>query len=314
MGIAQAGLFPAATRCIATWFPLSRRAFATGALQACMSGGAAVGFFLIGPLLAVVDWPWVFIVFAIPGVVWSVWFFSWYRDRPGEHRSCNVAEQALLAPAGPVRSGELGGSTPWLRLAIDRQLLWLCSSQFFRACANAFWLTWCVTYLQEAFRVSREVANPLTSIPFMGVVIGSFAGGVLADRVLARTGSKRWSRNGVAIGSAAIGVGLFLLAWGLKLGIEASIVLLFLAAIFTAMANPCSYSVSIDIGGKYLVVVFGAMNMIGNFGAGLLPQIVPAWTDGLGWATLPLLLALLYSLGIFCWCFVNPNGTVLENE
>ena len=40
MGIAQAGLFPASTRCIATWFPLDQRAFAAGTLQACMSIGA----------------------------------------------------------------------------------------------------------------------------------------------------------------------------------------------------------------------------------------------------------------------------------
>ncbi len=34
MGISQAGLFPASSRCLASWIPESRRAFAAGTLQA----------------------------------------------------------------------------------------------------------------------------------------------------------------------------------------------------------------------------------------------------------------------------------------
>ncbi len=315
MGVAQAGLFPASTRCIATWFPLRDRAFAAGTLQACMSIGGAINFFLLGYLLAIVYWPWLFVIFAVPGVAWSIWFYAWYRNRPADHRSVNEAERELLkTPAHVELEAEPLSRTPWLKLATRPKLLWLCASQFFRAGANVFWLTWCATYLQQAFHADKGLANQLTGIPFLGVVIGSYGGGVLADRVLARTGSKRKSRNGVAITTAAIGVGFFILAWLTSAGPYAAIALLFLAAVLVSGGNPCAYSVTIDIGGRHMAVVFGAMNMLGNFGAALFPIILPLWTGEFGWLSVPLLMSFLYFLGVFCWCFVDPNGTILEKQ
>ena len=238
---------------------------------------------------------------------------GWYRDRPADHRRVNDAEKELLKPQ-PVTTSEPTGPTPWLRLATRPKLLWLCSSQYFRAGANVFWLTWCPTYLQNVYGLSPKDSGILTSLPFIGVVLGSLFGGWLSDRVLAATGSKRWSRNGVSIITAAIGIGFFLLAWLIPAGPYVAISFLFLAAIFTAPGNPCSYSVSIDIGGKYMAVVFGAMNMLGNFGSATFPLIVVPWTDSYGWITMPLLMGLIYFVGLVCWCFVDPEGTVLEGK
>jgi ACS family glucarate transporter-like MFS transporter/ACS family D-galactonate transporter-like MFS transporter len=337
MGVAQAGLFPASTRCIATWFPLSRRASAAGTLQAFMSIGGALGAIITAQLLGIMLWPWVFIVIAIPAVIWSIWFFWWYRDRPDEHPSVNEAERELLRPIelragnhearGPTRwsdedepakqqevNNEPKGPTRWGKLATSPKLLWLCASQYFRAAAIVFWLAWCPTYLQNVYGLSKQEAGTLTSIPFIGVVLGSFFGGLLADRVLRATGSKRWSRNGVSILTAAIGIGFFLAAYMQRSGPYVEITLLFIAALFTACGNPCSYSVSIDIGGRQMAVVFGAMNMIGNFGSATFPLLVPPWVTWFGWVAIPLLMALVFFLGMVCWLFVNPNGLVLEDK
>jgi len=315
MGVAQAGLFPAATRCFATWFPVQRRAFATGFFQAFMSIGGASGSFIAGSLLVAVYWPWVFVIFAVPGIIWSVWFYAWYRDRPAEHPAVNDAERELLKQVDLPARSTAKGPTPWLKLATRPQLLWLCASQFFRASGNVFWMTVCATFLQVVYRVDVRTANELTSIPFMGVVIGSLCGGLLADLVLARTGSKRKSRNGVAISTGLIGSGFFVLCYFVDAGPQVAIALLFIAAVFSSGANSCSYSVTIDIGGRYMAVVFGAMNMMGNIGAFFFAKrFYLPWTREFGLASGPLLLATLYLLGAFCWCFVNPNGTVLDEH
>jgi ACS family glucarate transporter-like MFS transporter/ACS family D-galactonate transporter-like MFS transporter len=316
MGVAQAGLFPASTRCIATWFPLRRRAFATGTLQAFMSIGGACGAIVAGFLIVRINWPWVFVILAIPGVAWAVWFYLWYRDRPEEHASVNAAERVLLQSAQPANDQAHGstGPTPWLQLAADRKLLWLCASQFFRASAIVFWIYSCPTFLQKVYDVPKDESGYLTSIPFIGVVLGSLGGGILSDRVLASTGSKRLGRNGVAIVTAAIGVVLFLLAFLVHAGPYVAIGIMFVAALFTAGANPCAYSVSIDIGGRFMMIVFGAMNMIGNFGSAAFPQFILYWTRYFGWAAAPLLMAALYGIGVVCWFFVDPNGTVLEKR
>jgi len=315
MGVAQAGLFPAATRCFATWFPVQRRAFATGFFQAFMSIGGASGAFIAGSLLVAVKWPWLFVIFAVPGVIWSIWFFIWYRNRPDEHRSTNEAERELLRQVNTAPRPKAPGGTPWLKLATRPKLFWLCSSQFFRASANVFWMSTCATFLQEAYKVDVREANQLTSIPFIGVVIGSLGGGLLADYVLSRTGSKRRSRNGVAISTALIGVCFFVISYFTNAGPYVAIALLFLAATFASGANSCSYSVTIDIGGRFMAVVFGAMNMMGNIGAFFFAKrFYLPWTDRFGIDSGPLLMAMLYLLGAICWCFVNPNGTILDDE
>lgn len=315
MGIAQAGLFPASTRCIATWFPLRRRAFAAGTLQACMSMGGAVGAIITGELIIRIAWPWVFIIYSVPGIIWALWFFYWYRDRPDDHPSANEAEKELLQTAArEITQPHASERTPWLKLATRPKLLWLCAGQYFRAGANVFWLTWCPTYLQKVYGLSPADSGLLTSLPFIGVVTGSVVGGWLSDRVLAATGSKRWSRNGVSIITAGIGIGFFALAWSIQEGPYVAIAFLFLAALFCSPGNPCSYSVSIDIGGKYMAVAFGAMNMMGNFGSATFPLIVPPWTSSFGWITMPLLMGLIYLAGLVCWIFVNPNGSMIESR
>jgi sugar phosphate permease len=333
MGVAQAGLFPASTRCFALWFPLHERGLATGTLQSCMQIGAALAGVVTGWLITAVRWPWMFVIFAVPGVVWSLWFYGWFRDHPEEHPSPNAAELALLR-LPPDSHAELHtrGPTPWRRLFTRRKLLWICAQQLFRAGANVFWLTWCPTFFQMVYLLNPAQAGSLTALPALGVVLGSFSGGIAADRVLRRTGSRRWSRQGVVMVSSAIGVAIFVAAYSnpphiypamtgvgafahgrvIPSGAYVAAGLLFLAAFCASMGNAGSYSVTIDIGGRYTAVLFGAMNMSGNIGAFLFPIFLPVWVAGFSWAAAPLLVAGLYLLGMLCWAFVNPNGKVLE--
>src|SRR5262245_56126933 len=208
MGIAQAGLFPASTRALSVWIPLRRRAFAAGVLQACMSVGGAIGAFVTAQLLGVVAWPWVFLIYAVPGLAWSAWFFAWYRDRPDEHRGTNDAERVLLRvePIGPTAAVPPAAS---LAVLATFPVVCLCCQQFFRAGANVFWFTWCPTYLQNSHGLDPRTAGSLTSLPIIGIVLGSILGGFVADGVLVRTGSRRLSRAGTAIAASGLGAILF---------------------------------------------------------------------------------------------------------
>ena len=307
MGIAQAGLFPASTRAISNWFPVQRRGFATGTLQACMSAGGAVGAYITARLLGIVDWPMIFLIYAVPGVVWSFWYFAWFRDRPELHGGTNVAERTLLKDAYTVTPRPAGTSAfaPFMRLPI----ILLCIQQFFRAAPNVFWMTWCSTYLQNVHSLDPQKAGQITSLPTFGVVAGSLAGGLLADWVLKRTGSKRLSRSGVAIGTTLVGVACFGLAYIVPPGqLGLAMTFLIAGALFTSGGNPSSYSVAMDLGGRNLAAVFGAMNMAGNFGAALFSRIVPDWVDEFGWPSVVLLVAGSYLVAAVCWLPLNPNA------
>lgn len=304
MGIAQAGLFPASTRAMSTWIPLHRRAFAAGVLQAAMYFGGAVGAFTTARLLGVVHWPWVFAIYAVPGLAWSFWFFAWFRDRPDEHRGTNEHERAILGPAtGPKQSGD-----GWGVIFGDLSVIFLCAQQFFRAGAAVFWMTWCPTYLQEVHGLDPRAAGSWTSLPIIGIVTGSIIGGLIADRVFVRTGSRRVSRGGVSAGGAVVGVGCFGAAFLVPAGeYGLAVGLLAVASVAAAFGNSCGYSVAMDLGGRNLATVFGAMNMFGNFGAALFPLALPVWVRWFDWPAAVLLSALGYLLGAVCWLPIYPD-------
>jgi sugar phosphate permease len=316
MGIAQAGLFPASTRAITNWFPLHQRGFAAGMLQSWMSLGGAIGAFVTGTVLGYIAWPWVFLLYSVPGVLWSMWFFYYFRDRPDQHPSTNEAEHLPL-----VVSKKKSEAFPWplllpnfalllLLQPFQRAVFLLCLQQFFRAAANVFWFTWCPTYLQETHGLSREAAGQWTSVPIIGVVLGSLLGGMIVDRIYIRTHSKWLSRSGTAIVVTLLGVLLFVSVYFVPTGqVLLAISLLLLAALFSSGGNACGYSGAMDLGGKNLAAVFGAMNMCGNFGAAIFSEQAPKITKNpeYGWASVVLLVAGSYFLGALCWIFLNPN-------
>ena len=90
-----------------------------------------------------------FVWYAVPGVLWAVWFAVWYRNRPSEHSSVNEAERELIGQ--DERNGtNQPGAVPW-RLLITSPAMWfLCAQQFCRAAGYIFFASWFATYLQEA--------------------------------------------------------------------------------------------------------------------------------------------------------------------
>ena len=78
-------------------------------------------------------------------------------------------------------------------------------------------------------------------------------------------------------------------------------------AFFAALAGPCAFATTIDIGGPRVPQVFGVMNMFGNFAAASCPVLVAMffqWTDD--WNAVLLLFAGVYLIGAVCWLFVDP--------
>ncbi|MCI0461357.1 MAG: MFS transporter [Gemmataceae bacterium] len=370
MGAAQAGIFPCSTSSIAKWFPPTRRAFASGALGSFMSVGGAVGAILTGALLEEgIPWQWLFVLYALPGVLWGIWFYFWFRDTPAEHRGVNPQELALIEGPRPRAEAESASTaiqagpppaavepathapepTPWGAILTSSAMWWICGQQFFRAAAYMFFATWFPTYLQEHRGLTRAQAAWLTSLPFWGVVVGGFVGGAVSDWILVRTGSRRLSRQGVAVVSMAAAS----LTTGLTFAAEsiALVAVLFTAsAFFAALAGPCGYTITIDMGGRHVTTVFSMMNMAGNVGAMIFPAVVPYlvmerpdWvtpassagavgqlatpgSGGLGampgllasrlasWDLAIIVLAGTYLAAALCWALLNPNGNICDRR
>lgn len=352
-GVAQAGLFPGSVRVIADWHPRPERGTASGMLGAAMSVGGAIGAGLTGWLLGSMSVFAIFAWFALPGLLWSVGFAWWFRERPADHPAVNDEElrrirgepaTAARAPAaGPAGTQKAGAGTPdrdaaehaetplpprrmWLELWTSPAAWLLFGQQFFRAGGYAFFASWFATYLMETRGVSTAQSGWMTAMPLIATVAGSMLGGAASDAVLRATGSLSLARKGVAATSLSLCAVLVATAFFvhdplIAVGVISG------GAFLAAIGGPCGYTMTMDLGGGHVASVFSTMNMLGNFGAGLTPWLVPqfkrwvetsptwmAWSDGNSWNAVLLLFVAMYLGSAICWCLLSARGSVFEQS
>jgi MFS family permease len=313
MGAAQSGIFPSCTGTIARWFPPTGRALPSGALASFMSVGGAFGTYLTGVLLEYYgpsSWRWVFVAYSLPGLLWAAAFYLWFRDDPRDHPSVNAGEVDAIGAATAPRAVERE-PTPWLAILTSPAMWWICGQQVFRAAGYIFFASWFPTYLQETRDVSTAKAGLQASLPLLAVVLGSVSGGAFSDAVLSWTGSRRLARQGVAVTSLLLCAALTLWAWAIDHAWGAVLVIS-AGSFFAAVAGPCSYTITIDMGGKHVPTVFSLMNMAGNIGALGFPVFVPWLVRVTGsWDAVLLAFALMFVAAAVFWLLINTRGTVI---
>lgn len=314
MGMAQAGIFPASCNSVGHWIPLAQRSLACGILAAGMQIGAIAASVLTGELMSPFGWRWIFVAFAMPGILWTIGFSSWFRDRPTQVAGLNARELALIRADSSVDESPRQSSASELGelLAIARSpVMWLlCGQQICRAAGYMFFASWFPTFLQETRGVSVTESGYQQGLVLAGTLAGAIFGGTLTDWIWRRSGSLRLSRSG--IGAASLGTCAFLIlaAWFVQ-SPTLAVSLLALGAFFAALAGPCAFAATIDIGGPHVPQVFGMMNMCGNFAAAACPILVGKlfqWSAN--WNLVLLWFAGIYLAGAICWVFVNPRQRV----
>lgn len=317
MGVNQAGLFPCTTGTVKTWFPGSQWGFANGFITASQQVGGAGGAIIATSVAVMLGWRWTFVAFAIPGLVWSIWFYYWFRDQPEEHPAINAGELALLrGPAELVLKtpGEQPHEPiPWAALLLSPALFWICAQQFFRGAGYIFYSTWFTTYLRESRGVDLGTAGWLTSLPLWANAIGCVAGGRFSDWLLVRTGSRRISRQGLAVCSQWAGAVFVLIAYPVH---DATIAVLILSvgSFCTSAGGPVAYSITIDMGGKHVRPVFSLMNMWGNLGSFTFPLVVGMLVGkgpSANWDSVLPVFAGIYAVAGLCWLGFNPDRPIL---
>jgi sugar phosphate permease len=288
----------------------------SGFLGSSMSIGGAVSALLTGILLPLLDWRSLFVLFAIPGFIWSLCFYLWFRDTPDEMgvTSANTADPALRDLTPPLETSSPKLETPWLRLLQSPLMYFIGGQQFFRAAGYVFYASWFATFLQETRELPADQAARLTSMPLWAVVIGSPLGGILSDWFFARTGSKRVARSGIAAASMFACALLIALAY-LVNNVLGAILLISVGSFCSSLGGPCAYATTIDVGGNHVGTVFSVMNMCGNVGAAVFPMIVPLLVAAAGtWDIVFLFFAGIYVAAGLCWLLVNPNVIIFANR
>ncbi|GAA4445578.1 MFS transporter [Novipirellula rosea] len=315
MGVAQAGIFPASCNSIGHWMPLGQRSLSCGILAAGMQGGAILASALTGLLIAPLGWRWVFVGFAVPGILWTIGFYLRFRNDPSQDSRVNDSELALIQAArspaiDPAAANSISEWRELLAIARSPVMFWLCGQQICRGSGYMFFASWFPTFLQETRGVSVAESGYLQGLVLAGTLTGSIFGGTLVDWIWRRTGSLRLSRSGVGATFLAACAVLIVAAWFVQSAVLA-VALLSLGSFLAALAGPCAFAATIDIGGPRVPQVFGLMNMVGNLAAAACPILVGwlfQWTSN--WNLVLLMFAGVYLVGAICWVFVNPQKQI----
>jgi ACS family glucarate transporter-like MFS transporter len=312
MGVAQAGLVPVGVTAMSRWFPKSSQASASGGFSGFMSAGSIVAAPLTAWLVLSLGWRAMFLLYALPGVLWAAWFALWYRDRPSLHPSVNQAERSLIEEGQPPVEAPAKAAVPWGTLIASPTLGFLCLQQFCRAAGYIFFASWFATYLQEARGVTILNSGWLTTLPLLADVTGCLSGGVLSDTILRRSGNRRLARQGLAAGALLLCAGLIAAAWLITDPVLA--VLAISAGMFcAATANPVLAATVMTLGGPHVGTVSAMANMSGNLGAAAFPVVVP-WllANAGGWNAVLAGFASLYLFAAVFWLLIRTTGGLFD--
>ena len=182
LGMGEGGGFPAATRVVAEWVPLSRRSTAMGVITA----GTAVGSVLAPPLIGIVlltsGWRTVFFASGAVGLAWVVWWHLGYPDG---------ADQAVAVNNTRITALKLS----LLDLIGMRKVQVLVFAKFMSDSAWYFYLLWLPKYLYDARGFDIRHVSYYAWIPYAASGIGSFLGGLLSSVLLSRGKSLDFSRK-----------------------------------------------------------------------------------------------------------------------
>jgi ACS family glucarate transporter-like MFS transporter len=327
-GIFQAGIFSCATLILAVWYPATKRGIATAWLNSFMLLGGVFANFVTGWLLGPLGWRWLLVVYAVPGILWAVWFAWWFRSRPADHPGVNDAEQRLIdGPPPAPASVPVAAIRRALPLFAVLAIALLCAQQACRAGANRLMDQLMPTYYEKGGRLDavlppgdeartkerRSLAAYLTGCLLIAQVVGSMMGGMLSDAVLRRTGSLRLARNGVALFSLLGSVALYLAAYPIA-DVYAATAVFGLGVLVFSFSSPCAYALAIDMGGKDLAIVFSLMNMAGNLGAYAFVSFVPTLAASRGWDAGLLVFVGMHLVAAACWVWLDPNAKLSATD
>ena len=302
-GAGEAGAFPNLTKAFNRWLPPTERSRAQGIMWMSARLGGAFTPILVYLCLQYVTWRTAFLLFGLPGLIWAILFFVWYRDDPRTHPQVNAAEAALL----PVEAGAAEHfRAPWKALFTSRTVWCLCGQYF--ACSYSFWffITWFPTYLLKARGFDLKQSAFLAGTPLFVGACGSLLAGWAAPALSRRFGNAANVRRGMGAVGALGGAALLVLATCLTHPYLA-VTAIALVAFCNDIQLPGAWTACMDVGGKYVATLSGTMNMMGNVGGFVSPIVCGYIVKHTGqWHLAFYVTAATYLLGALCWLSMDP--------
>lgn len=314
-GIGEAGCFPNLTKAFMIWLPHDERTRAQAIMWLSARWAGAFTPLLVIWVMSGVSWRSTFVMFALLGLIWAIFFYFSFRKKPE------------LAPIASVPEFRV----PWRKLLSSRTV-WLLWIQYF--CLTYGWffyVTWLPTYLKETRGLTldhnefmlwlgntlRQNLAPETTqhvliaamagIPLFFGGFGAIICGILTPRLAWRTRSIARTRQlfalvGFSGASVLLVTSIYVKDPLLAMGAMG------LASFCNDLTMPGSWSACMDVGGRYAGTLSGSMNTMGSVAAGIAPLVTGILLDysNRDWTLTFWISGVIYFLGGLCWLWLDP--------
>jgi ACS family glucarate transporter-like MFS transporter len=299
LGLAEGPLPVGITSTINNWFPPHEKGTASGIFLSAVKFGPVIVPPVCAAIIAFWGWREIFLVFAIPGILFSIIWFFLVTNHPSESKRVSAQELQYITESSTADSAARGSATQrqapvWLdRFIRAKKLEPLTDSKsVFRSwnvygCALGYCfqlgisnvlLAWIPTYLLTVKKFSIMNMGFVAAAPWVGAVIGNLLGGLVSDRLLGKRRKPGMMLSALAtagmmyalINSPAdpLGYGLLLFATGVLLSFGFS----------AYMAYPMGVADK-----KVFPIASSVINMGGQIGGAIAPLATGMLLDSYGW-------------------------------
>ncbi len=196
LGFGEGATFPTATRAMSDWTPAGKRGFAQGITHSTARLGNALTPPLVASLIVLVTWRGSFFILGILSLTWAVLWGVYFRDDPGAHPAITSGELELL-PKYASRREKKKEPVPWLPLA--RRMLPVTIVYFCYGWTLWLYLAWIPQFFLHSYRLDLEGSALFSAGVFFAGVVGNALGGIMSDRIFAKTGNLNKARRNLVV-------------------------------------------------------------------------------------------------------------------
>lgn len=207
VGVCESPVVVGSSVTINNWFPAKEKGTANGIFLA----GSKVGPLIVPPICAWLilhfGWRSIFIFFAIPGILLSIFWFFMVRNQPEESKFVSEAEADYIRteksasshkkekPIKPfkynfldkvIRTKKVTELTSAKEVFRCWDIYGIALSYFFMVGIVSVLMAWLPKYLLHEKQFAIMSSAMLAAAPFVGTVLGNFLGGWISDNVLGK--------------------------------------------------------------------------------------------------------------------------------
>jgi sugar phosphate permease len=281
LGFGEGATFPTATRAMSNWMPKTRRGYAQGITHAFSRLGNAITPWLIATLIAAISWRGSFIIVGIISLFWALAWGLYFRNDPNQHKAITREEIATLPPYATTQNQ---AKVPWKRLALRMSpvvVVYFCYGW-------TLWLflSWIPSFFKNEYHLDLQNSALFASGVFFSGVVGDTLGGIVSDRLFAKTRNLNIARrNLVAVMMVLCAVSLLPILFTHDIKIVAlALSAGFFCAEFTI--GPM-WAIPMDIAPKFSGTASGMMNTGSALAAIISPVVFGYVVDKTGHWTWP---------------------------